>query len=276
MPLNPNIIMILETKRRLHNGIEIPQLGLGTWKASVDEAADIVRNGVKLGYTHFDTAIANGNEEGVGEGINTCGLERNRLFITSKIPAEVKNYSEAADAIRQSIKRLRTDYIDLMLIHWPKPWDESAKVKDYSEENRQVWKAMEEAYDAGILRSIGVSNFTAADIDNLTNNCRVKPMVNQILANVNVTPTEMLAYCKENDIIAESYSPNGNGNILSDERLIRMAGKYGVSVPQLCIRYTLRLGMVSIPKTTNVQHMADNAKVDFVISDEDMAVISEK
>lgn len=265
--------MILDEKLVMHNGIAIPQLGLGTWKASNEEAADIIREGVRLGYRHFDTARAYGNETGVGEGIKSCGIDRGELFITSKIPAEIKTYEGAAESIRESLKKLDTDYLDLILIHWPWPWDGSKEYNNYYRENLQVWKAMEEAVEQGLLKNIGVSNFSEGDLQNLIDNAKILPAVNQILANVSVTPSDMLEYCKKNNIIVEAYSPNGNGKILKDDILIKMAEKYGVNVAQLCVKYTLQLGMVSLPKTTNAEHMKEYLDMNFTISEEDMSVL---
>lgn len=265
--------MILDNKLLMNNGITIPQLGLGTWKATKEEAVKILCEGTKLGYRHFDTAIAYGNEEGVGEGIKACGVKREELFITSKIPAEVKTYDGAVQAIKESITRLNTEYLDLMLIHWPWPWDDTRAYNNYYRENLLVWKAMEEACDNGLIRSIGVSNFSESDLTNILDNCKIAPAVNQILANVTTTPKAMLDFCNNNKIIVEAYSPNGNGRILDDARLVQMAARYNVTVAELCVKYTLQLGMVSIPKTTNVEHMKANCNMDWIISDEDMEIL---
>lgn len=253
----------------LINGVTIPKLGLGTWFIEDEKAAEAVREAVRIGYRHIDTAQAYGNEHGVGEGIRTCGLPREELFVTTKLAAEIKNYEDAAQAIQSSLERMGLDYIDLMLIHSPQPWDDF-RGGEYAEGNREAWRALEDAYEAGKLRAIGVSNFKEADLDNLLSSGRVAPMVNQILVHVGNTPEKLMDYCKANHILVEAYSPVAHGEILRAPEVAAMAERYGVSVPQLCIRYALQLGAVVLPKTANPAHMEENAKLDFVISESDM------
>ena len=164
-------------------------------------------------------------------------------------------------------------YIDLMLIHSPQPWAEWRNDKRYFEENIQVWKALEDAYTAGKVKAIGVSNFLIDDLENLIAHCEIKPMVNQLLIHIGNTPAELIAYCKEQDIVVEAYSPIAHGEALKNKTIVAMAQKYGVSVPQLCIKYVLNLGTVALPKTANVEHMQNNASLDFEISDEDMETL---
>lgn len=256
----------------LSNGIAIPKLGLGTWFIDDDKAAQAVRDAVSIGYRHIDTAQAYGNERGVGEGVQTCGLAREKLFITSKLAAETKTYDEAAAAIDESLRKMNMEYIDLMLIHSPQPWNDF-RGGDYAEGNRAAWRALEDAYKAGKLRSIGISNFMREDIDNILSGCSVKPMVNQLLVHVSNTPSDLIAYSKSQGMLVEAYSPIAHGMILNLPSLTAMANEYGVSVPQLCIRYTIQLGCVSLPKTAKPEHMKDNARIDFVISDSDMELL---
>ncbi|MBR2521899.1 MAG: aldo/keto reductase [Coriobacteriales bacterium] len=162
----------------------------------------------------------------------------------------------------------------LMIIHSPQPWREVNKSEDrFYEGNIEAWRALEDAYKAGKLRAIGVSNFLEGDLDNIIENCEIKPMVNQILAHISNTPFELIEYCQANDIVVEAYSPIAHGEAFKNEAIKAMAAKYGVSVAALCVRYTLQLGTVSLPKTANPDHMRDNANVDFVISDEDMEAL---
>ena len=211
-------------KLTLSNGVEIPQLGLGTWFIDDDKVADAVKAAADLGYRHFDTAQAYGNERGVGEGIRTCGIPREKLFVVSKVAAEHKTYEDAKASIDKTLSDIGLDYLDMMIIHSPQPWVEVNQSDDrYVEGNRAAWKALEEAYKEGKLKAIGVS-------------------------------------------IA-------HGEILHQPEIADMAEKYGVSVPQLCIRYTLQLGAISLPKTGNPEHMKTNADVDFEISAEDMEVL---
>lgn len=257
----------------LNNGVKIPALGLGTWFIDDDKADKAVISAVKIGYRHIDTAQAYGNERGVGVGIKECGLQRNELFITSKVAAEAKTYETASKSIEETLDKMGLDYIDLMLIHSPQPWAEWREDKRYFEENIQVWKALEDAYTAGKIKAIGVSNFLIDDLENLLAHCKIKPMVNQLLIHIGNTPFELIEYCKKNDIVVEAYSPIAHGEALKNETIVAIAEKYGVSAAQLCIKYVLSLGMVALPKTANTEHMKSNSDLDFEISSEDMDIL---
>ncbi|WP_242517766.1 aldo/keto reductase [Halobacillus sp. GSS1] len=262
--------MILKETYKLSNGMEIPKLGLGTWMIDNDDVAQAVVDAVEIGYRHIDTAQAYQNESGVGEGIRACGVGREDLFITTKLAAEVKSYEEAVSSIDQSLETMGLDYVDMMIIHSPQPWKHFGGEDRYFEGNREAWKALEEAYQAGKIRAIGLSNFQKEDVENILSACTVKPMVNQILAHISNTPFELIQYTQEQDILVEAYSPIAHGELLKNEKVVDLAEKYGVSVPQLSIRYVLQHGLLPLPKTANPEHMKNNADVDFTISDEDM------
>lgn len=262
--------MILQESYRLENGVQIPRLGLGTWFIADDKAARAVRDAVGVGYRLIDTAQAYGNERGVGEGVRTCGLPRKDLFVTSKVAAEAKTYEAAARSIDETLDKMGLDYLDMMIIHSPQPWTEFRVEKRYFAENKEVWRALEDAYAAGTLRAIGVSNFLQDDLENLLEDCRIKPMVNQILLHITNTDRALLEYCRAQGILVEAYSPIAHGEALKNPAITQMAEKYGVTPAQLCIRYVLQLGTVALPKTANPAHMRDNAVVDFQISPEDM------
>ncbi len=268
--------MIFEETYVLANGNVIPKFALGTWQVSDDDAEGAVRTALEIGYRHIDTAAAYGNECGVGRGIRESGIVREQIYITSKIPAEVKSYEEAKAVIAQSLENLGTDYIDLMLIHAPRPWSEmhAEATNFYYEENRAVWKALEEAYQAGMVKAIGVSNFEVSDLENILSGCEIKPLVNQIRIHIGHTPKEVIDFCKSEQIQVEAYSPIFTGRLLENEQVAVMAEKYGVSIPQLCIRYDLQLELVVLPKTTKEAHMRQNAEVSFEISAEDMEVLA--
>lgn len=264
--------MVLNETYTLSNEVQIPRLGLGTWFIDDDRAAQAVKDAVAIGYRNIDTAQAYGNERGVGEGVRASGIPRDELFVSTKLSAEIKNYDDAIDAINGSLATLGLDHIDLMLIHSPQPWDDF-RGGDYAEGNREAWRALEDAYQAGKIRSIGVSNFVQHDLENILDTCRVAPQVNQLLVHVGNTPAELIAYCESKDLLVEAYSPIAHGEMLKNPDVAAMANRYSVTVPQLCIRYTLELGTVSLPKTANPEHMQSNAQVDFVIADEDMDVL---
>lgn len=262
--------MVLDQSYTLNNGVTIPKLGLGTWMIDNGQAARAVRAATEIGYRHFDTAEGYGNEQGVGEGIRSCGLPRNEVFVTTKLEADYKTYAEAKAGIEGSLRDLDIDYIDLMIIHAPQPWAHFRTDDHYFEGNLQAWKALEEAHQAGKIRAIGVSNFEQVDLENLLANGTVKPAVNQILAHISNTPFDVIGFCQDNGILVEAYSPMGHGEILHNPTIVEMAQRYGVTVAQLCIRYCLELGMLPLPKTANPDHMRTNAQVGFTISAEDL------
>ena len=261
---------MLQETMTLPNGVAIPKLALGTWMIDDDKVADAVKAAIEIGYRHIDTAQAYGNERGVGEGVRNSGLPREEIFVQTKLAAEVKDYEGAKAAIEGSLETLGLDYIDLMIIHSPQPWGDWAAEDRFLEGNLAAWKAMEEALAAGKLRAIGVSNFQKQDLDNLLENASVKPMINQVLAHVGNTPFELIDYAKSKNILVEAYSPIAHGKVLDNPEIAEIASKYGVSVPQLCIRYILQLDCLALPKTANPAHMKSNAEVDFEISADDM------
>ena len=265
--------MILKETYTLENGVQIPKLGLGTWFIAEDAAAQAVRAAVKLGYRLIDTAQAYGNERGVGEGVRTCGLPQEALFVASKVAAELKTYDAAARSIDETLEKMGLDSLDQMIIHSPQPWNEFRVEKRYFKENKEVWRALEDAQAAGKVKVIGVSNFLKDDLENLLGSCRVRPMVNQILLHIGNTDLELVEFCKAEGIQVEAYSPIAHGEALKNPAIAKMAEKYGVSAAQLCIRYAIQLDTVALPKTANPAHMASNANLDFAISDADMEAL---
>ena len=258
----------------LNNGVKIPALGLGTWLLNDEQTEQAVIDAISLGYRHIDTAQAYGNEKGVGEGVRKSGVDRQELFITTKVAAEEKTYEGAAASIDESLRKTGLDYFDLMIIHSPQPWKEVNQLDDrYFEGNIQAWKALEAAYKAGKVRAIGVSNFLREDLENLLENTEIKPMVNQVLCHIGNTPLELIEFCQSKEIKVEAYSPIGHGAILNRKDVKAIATKYDVSVAQLSLKYALQLGIVVIPKTSNPDHMKNNAELDFEISDADMETL---
>ena len=257
----------------LANNVLIPKIGLGTWMVEDEDAEQVVASAIKAGYRHIDTAQAYENEAGVGRGIKAGSVPRDQLFITTKLAAEAKSYDEAKKAIDESLAKLDLDYIDMMIIHSPQPWANFGDDDRYFEGNLEAWKALEEAYKDGKLRAIGLSNFKQQDIQNILDNCTVKPLVNQVLAHASNTPFELIEFVQKQEMLVEAYSPVGHGELFKNDEIKALADKYGVSVPQLAIRYDLQLGLLPLPKSTNPEHMKNNADVDFVISDEDMETL---
>ena len=265
--------MILEETYTLSNGVEIPKLGLGTWFISNKDVVQAVKDAAEIGYRHIDTAQAYRNERGVVDGIRVSGVKREDMFVSTKLAAEAKSYKEAVSAVDQSLQTMGLDYIDMMIIHGPQPWRRFRGEDRYFEGNREAWRALEEAYEAGKLRAIGVSNFEEADIENILESCSVQPMVNQILAHISNTPRELIQYTQDKGILVEAHSPIAHGELLKNEQVAKIAEEYGATIPQLSIRYLLQLGVLPVPKTANPEHMRSNADVNFVISEADMDVL---
>lgn len=265
--------MDLKESYKLSNSVNIPKIGLGTWLIDNDEISDVVSNAISLGYRHIDTAQAYQNEEGVGIGIIKSGVDRKDLFITSKIAAELKDFDSAYKSIDETLEKLNLEYIDLLIIHSPEPWNDFRGSSHYFSGNIEAYRALEVAYKKGKIKAIGVSNFLQEDLENIINNCEIKPMVNQILAHVSNTPFSLIEYCKKNDILVEAYSPIGHGELLKNNTLIDMAEKYNISVSSLCIKYILSLGLVALPKAKSLEHLKDNINLDFNISDKDMDLL---
>lgn len=265
---------ILDEKYTLADGTGIPRIGLGTWLMDDAEAAGAVRDAVTCGYRMIDTAQAYGNETGVGEGVRTCGVPRDQLFIGSKVAAELKDYESARASIDETLQKMGLDYLDQMIIHSPQPWVEVNQSDDRHEAgNLEAWRALEEAQAAGKVRVIGVSNFNEHDLANIISNATVHPQVNQVLAHISNTPAALIARCQEQGILVEAYSPIAHGMVLANPLVAEVAAHYGVTPAQLCVRYCLELGLLPLPKTANAAHMASNADVDFATSPEDMEVL---
>ena len=188
--------------------------------------------------------------------------------------AEHKDYKSAAEGIDETLRKTGLDYLDMMIIHSPQPWNKVNQSEDrYYEGNLEAWRALEDAYKAGKLRAIGVSNFLQGDIDNIWNNADIKPMVNQVLCHISNSPLELIDYCTAKGMVMEAYSPVAHGEAMKNPAIAEMAAKYGVSVPQLCIRFDIQLGMVVLPKTADPEHMKTNAEVDLIISEEEMQAL---
>ena len=256
----------------LANGVKIPAIGFGTWQVPPgDIAYNSVKEALKAGYRHIDTAQAYGNEASVGQAIRDSGIDRSEIFVTSKLPAEIKSYRAAQIASGMTMKKIGLDYIDLYLIHAPWPWTEIGA--DYTKENIEVWKAMEEFYESGKTRSIGISNFNVKDIDAILDNCRIKPMANQIKLHIGYPQEEIVSHCVKNDIIVEGYSPLATGKLLNNKDIASLAEKYGKSVPQLSIRYVLQKGALPLPKSVHPEYIRQNIDVDFEITADDMGYL---
>ena len=241
---------------------------------SPEEAEQMTAYALNNGYIHIDTARTYGNEEGVGKGMKASGVNREDFFLTTKVSAFSKTYDEAKKDIEDSLTALDTEYLDLVIIHAPRPWDKMHSdgpiEKLYFEENLQVWRALEEAYEAGKVKAIGVSNFEIDDLVNLLENVKIKPMLNQIKYHIGFRDEQLVQYCQENDIIVEAYSPIGTGKLLNNPDIQKIADKYNKSTAQIAIRYCYQKGLVVLPKSVHEEYVDNNADLDFEILAGDM------
>lgn len=262
---------ILREALPLANGNDIPLIGLGTWQMSPEEAERTVEYALKNGYVHIDTARTYRNEEGVGRGMKASGIAREEYFLTTKVNARSKSYEDAKKDIEDSLAALDTPYLDLVIIHAPRPWEEMREyTNNYYEENKQVWKAMEEFYNEGKIKAIGVSNFEIDDLKNLLEDATVKPMLNQIKYHIGYRDEELVQFCQENDMIVEAYSPIGTGKLLSNPDIQKVADKYDRTTAQISIRYAYQKGLVVLPKSVHEEYIDQNADIDFELTVQDM------
>ena len=256
---------------KLSNGVMIPNVGYGTWQSPDSEiTVEGIKTAVSAGYRHIDTAAVYGNEVSVGKGIAECGIPRKEIFITSKVWNTMRGYDKTLTAFEKTIDDLKVSYLDLYLIHWPAA---SNQYDDWEEINLETWRAMTELYKAGKIKAIGVSNFKPHHIDALMKT-EVKPMVDQIEFHPGLLQEETVKYCKDNGILVEAWSPLGTGKMLSNPTLIEIAGKYGKSVAQVCIRWCLQHDVLPLPKSVTGSRIKENNDVfDFELKHEDMVTI---
>ena len=259
----------------LRNGIDIPDIGFGTWNIPYGEVCErAVFEAIKAGYRHIDTAGAYGNERSVGLGVKAAlseGLieKRSDIFITSKLWNTNRSYNKAFRGFDKSMRNLDLDYIDLYLIHWPA---NKVRYKNPDEVNAVAWQALEELYEDGRVKSIGVSNFLPHHIEELKKSAKVLPMVNQIELHVGYMQEDVVEYNNNNGIITEGYSPLGTGALLDNEILWEMAKKYQTTVSNICISFLRKRGIIPLPKTTSPDRMSGNLRL-IRIEDEDMDIL---
>ncbi|MDO4285755.1 MAG: aldo/keto reductase [Eubacteriales bacterium] len=253
----------------LANGVAIPVLGFGTYK-TMDEKRDgaVLREAIRAGYRYFDTASFYGTEEALGEAIAESGIPREEFFIATKAWKSEMGYEQVKEAFAASLERLRLDYLDLYLIHWPLPVPD---YEDWKELDAQTWAAMEELYQNGKVRAIGVSNFLPHHMKNLMERGRIAPMVDQLEFHPGYSQEAAVRYCEEHGIRVQAWSPLGRGRLSGEPLVKEMAQRYGVSIAQLCLRYAFQRGVIPIPKASSPERMAENQRIfDFAITGEDM------
>jgi 2,5-diketo-D-gluconate reductase A len=250
----------------LNDGRSMPQVGLGVWQSPADVTAEVVRTAIAAGYRSIDTAAIYRNEPGVGEGVSAAGVAREQLFVTTKLWNDDQGADSALKAFDASLKRLNMDYVDLYLIHWPAPRQDR-----YAES----WKALVRLREEGRARSIGVSNFAPEHLERIIGETGVTPALNQIELHPRFQQTKLRAFHHAHGIVTESWSPLGQGSLLSHPTLVRIAAKHGKTPAQAIIRWHIDSGLVVIPKSVHAQRIAQNFDVfDFKLDGEDMADIA--
>lgn len=253
----------------LYNGVEIPQIGFGTYKATESDGKDAIVNALRQGYRHLDTAAFYFNEGDIAQAVQETGIPRNEIFLTSKLWKEELGYDSTLRAFEKTIQNLETDYLDLYLIHWPIA---DLTTDSWKELDQASWKAMERLYEEGCIRAIGVSNFLPHHLMNIMEEADYKPMVDQLEYHPGYTQQAAVDFCQANGILVEAWSPLGRMRVMKEPALVEMAEKYGKSVPQLCIRFALQNNVLPLPKSSSVERMKANLDVyDFEISKEDMS-----
>lgn len=259
---------------KLSNGVEIPCIGFGTWQTpDGDVCVSSVLSAIEAGYRHIDTAQGYGNEESVGLAVKKSGIDRKDLFITSKLTNSEHGYERTLAAFEETMKKLDIDYLDLYLIHWPNP---IAFRDHWQEANAGTWKAFEELYKAGRIRAIGISNFRPHHIEELMKTATVAPMVNQIRLCPGETQDEVVDYCRSHNIQLEAYSPLGVGKIFEVPEMKALAEKYGKSIAQICIRWSLQRGYLPLPKSVTPSRIKENTQVfDFELEAADVQLIAD-
>jgi len=260
--------MTLSPLIKLNDGYSIPQLGLGTWPLDDDQVAAAVVSAVEAGYRHIDTAVKYGNEEGVGNGIRASGVDRSEIFVTTKLDGQFQGQDRAIEGLEGSLRRMKLDYVDLLLIHWPLP---------ARDEYISTWKTFERLQAEGKARSIGVSNFKPAHLERLFAETDVVPAVNQIQLSPAITRVAEREFHARHGIVTESYSPlGGSGASLLDAPLLSQLGeKYDKTPGQLVLRWHIQNGLVVIPKSGDPGRMRENLDVfDFALDPQDLAEMS--
>jgi len=248
----------------LSNGVKMPYLGFGTFRIPPgDVTKNAVLEALKVGYRHIDTAKIYGNEQSVGEAIRESGINREEIFVTTKVWNTDQGYDSTLRAFDESLSKLGMDYVDLYLIHWPK------------DKNIETWKALEKLYKDGRVRAIGVSNFKIHHLEHLLQHAEIVPMVNQVECHPQFPQDDVLEYCKAHHIQLEAWGPLMQGQVFNKQVLIDLANKYNRTVAQIALRWQLQRGVVVIPKSTNPERIRENSQIfDFEISGEDMKVIA--
>ena len=252
----------------LNNGVEIPAVAFGTYKAADGKSADVIRTAIEAGYRYFDTASFYGTETYLAEAVRESGIARDEIFIASKLWKTEMGYDNVKSAFRRTLDNLKTDYLDLYLIHWPLP---EPGYKDWKQLDKETWKAMEELVREGKIRAIGLSNFLPHHIENILEDCTVRPAVDQIEYHPGYSQEAVVQYCKERDILVQAWSPIGRQRVLTEPLVQELAGKYGVSPAKFCLKFAVQRGIIPLPKSSSMERMKENLDLwSFEMDEEDI------
>lgn len=253
----------------LSNGVKMPNLAFGTFKVNEGDDVQVILDAIEAGYRHFDTAAFYNTEEALGKAIKKSGIPREEFFVTTKVWKTCMGYEGAKKSFEESLEKLDMDYVDLLLIHWPRPDEKS----DWKKLDIETWKAFEEIYKEGRAKAIGVSNFLNHHMQNILDNCEVVPMVNQIEFHPGYIQKDVVDFDKEHGIVVEAWSPLGRERVFKDELLNKLAQKYGKSVAQICLAFAIQMDVVPLPKSSSVERMKQNMDIDFELEEEDFEKI---
>ena len=252
----------------LNNGVEIPAVAFGTYKAADGKSADVIRTAIEAGYRYFDTASFYGTETYLAEAVRESGISRDEIFIASKLWKTEMGYDNVKKAFERTLENLETDYLDLYLIHWPLP---EPGYKEWKQLDKETWRAMEELYQEGKIRAIGLSNFLPHHIENILEDCTVRPAVDQIEYHPGYSQEAAVQYCKERDILVQAWSPIGRQRVLTEPLVQELAEKYGVSPARICLKFAVQRGIIPLPKSSSMERMKENLDLySFELEQEDI------
>lgn len=252
----------------LNNGVEIPAVAFGTYKAADGKSADVIRTAIEAGYRYFDTASFYGTETYLAEAVRESGISRDEIFIASKLWKTEMGYDNVKKAFGRTLENLETDYLDLYLIHWPLP---EPGYKEWKQLDKETWRAMEELYQEGKIRAIGLSNFLPHHIENILEDCTVRPAVDQIEYHPGYSQEAAVQYCKERDILVQAWSPIGRQRVLTEPLVQELAEKYGVSPARICLKFAVQRGIIPLPKSSSMERMKENLDLySFELEQEDI------
>jgi diketogulonate reductase-like aldo/keto reductase len=265
------IMSVIEEKVTLSNGYPMPKMAFGTYNLDKKNVETIIGSALKVGFRHFETAPIYLNEEAIGNAIRKSNVDRNDIFITSKVPPHIKSYDATIRMAKKTMNKLGVDYIDALIINNPVPWGKEGQ--DFTEENREVWRAMEDMYTEEIIGAIGLSNFDIDDMNALMSAARIKPHINQLGIFAGHTLDNIRTFCEDNDITVQGHSPLARGRLLKEDRIINLAKKENLSPAQLALRFVYELNVCPVVKSNSLKRMRENIDINKPLSNDIIQVL---